>query len=81
MWNYHTKSSNFVPTLNPSLRQEIGCIALGETANQDMKCYSSLHEGADTIKLAEILAEYSNGTSDFTGSSWDLIRAENESKE
>ena len=46
-----------------------------------MKCYSSLHEGADTIKLAEILAEYSNGTSDFTGSSWDLIRAENESKE
>ena len=84
MWHYHTKSSNFVPTLNPSLRQEIGFIAMGETVNQDMKFYSSLHEGADTKKLAEIHSKYSNDTSDFTGSSWDLIRAgaldENESK-
>ena len=49
-----------------------------------MKFYSSLHEGADTKFIAEIHAEYSNDTSDFTGSSWDLIRAgaldENESK-
>ena len=51
-------------------------------ANQDMFFFT---EGADTIKLAEIHAEYSNDTSDFTGSSWDLITAgtldENESKE
>ena len=50
-----------------------------------MKFYSSLHEGRYKNKLDEIHAEYSNDTSDFTGSSWDLIRAggleENESNE
>ena len=44
VWHYHTKSSNFVPTLNPSLRQEIGFIALGEMVNQTMKFYSSLQK-------------------------------------
>ena len=44
VWHYHTKSFNFVPTLNPSLRQEIGFIALGEMVNQTMKFYSSLQK-------------------------------------
>ena len=70
MWQYHTKSSNSVPTLNPSLRQEIGFIAMGETFNQDMKFYSSLHEGEDTKN--GIHAKYSNDTSDFTGNKLEL---------
>ena len=41
-----------------------------------MKFYSSLHQGADIKKkLAKIRDEYSNYTSDFAGSSWDLIKA------
>lgn len=74
VFHFHTKSINFVPTLNPSLRQEIGFLALGGKARQDINFYTSLHENVAPTTTNTANTNTAN-TSDFTGSSWDVVRA------
>ena len=62
---------NFVPTLYPSLRQGIAFLALGGKARQDINFYSSLHD----IDVDMDEEQSNTSTSDFTGRSWDVVRA------
>ena len=69
--HHKLKSINFVPTLQPSQRQDIAFIALGDEVKKDLNFYSSLHEGANFASSSD----KNQDTSDFTGSCWDLVRA------
>ena len=71
VFHYQIKSINFVPTLYPSLRQGIAFLALGGKARQDINFYSSLHD----IDVDMDEEQSNTSTSDFTGRSWDVVRA------
>ncbi len=50
---YNIASVYFVPTLHPSLRQDIAILALGNKASKSIEFYSSLHEGKQWICATE----------------------------
>ena len=65
--------SEFCPTLHPSLRQDIAFLALGNKASKTIEFNSALCEGMKPVSVTENIA--TTNTSDFTGTSWDVIRA------
>ena len=71
--HYNIESVNFVPTLHPSLRQDIAFLALGNKASKTIEFYSALREGMKPVSVTENIA--TTNISDFTGTSWDVIRA------
>ena len=71
--HYNIELVNFVPTLHPSLRQDIAFLALGNKGSKTIEFYSALREGMKPHLSHQNIA--TTNTSDFTGTSWDLIRA------
>lgn len=69
--HYHVESVNLVPTLHPTLRQKVAFLALGNQASKTTAFYSALHEGIKPMTVTENVGN----TSDFSGTSWDVIRA------
>ena len=74
VFHFQVQSFNFVPVIQPSQRQEIAYLAIGDKVKRDIEFYSSLHQRKDETSIKTNPTNNFEATDNFTGSCWDLIR-------